>query len=191
MFGKYVLAITHAQTVGHAGKFNYSSQWPTTLRYSLCLACKFHNDYFWHDELNTLPFLCWKIPILVPSALTYDQILLLSPRNFCRWIKPRQYGDDVRIMKELSCICKWMKLGEFVRCLTCANIHVLTVMPSSDTSCKNSTYWGADKSLARPGRKQARKHVRDACDFNNIKTRAVIKFFPPCKARCWRKFTPF
>jgi len=39
-------------------------------------------------------------------------------------------------------------------------------------------YRGADKSLARPGRKQARKHVRDARDFNNIEARAVIKFFP-------------
>ena len=37
-------------------------------------------------------------------------------------------------------------------------------------------YWRADKPLARPGRKQARKHVRDACDFNNIETRAVINF---------------
>ena len=36
---------------------------------------------------------------------------------------------------------------------------------------------GADKSSARPGRKQARKHVRDARDFNNIEMRAVIKFF--------------
>jgi hypothetical protein len=36
------------------------------------------------------------------------------------------------------------------------------------------TYRGADKSLARPGRKQARKHVRGARDFNNIETR----FFP-------------
>ena len=35
---------------------------------------------------------------------------------------------------------------------------------------------GADKSLARPERKQARKHVRDVRDFNNIETRAVIKF---------------
>ena len=35
---------------------------------------------------------------------------------------------------------------------------------------------GTDKSLARPGRKQARKHVRDARDFNNIETGAVIKF---------------
>jgi len=38
------------------------------------------------------------------------------------------------------------------------------------------TYWGADKSLAWPGRKQTRKHIRDARDFNNIETRAVIKF---------------
>ena len=40
----------------------------------------------------------------------------------------------------------------------------------------NYTYRGADKSLARPGRKQARKHVRDPRDFNKIETRAVIKF---------------
>jgi len=37
-------------------------------------------------------------------------------------------------------------------------------------------YWGADKSLARPGRKQAWKHVREVRDFNKIETQAVIKF---------------
>ena len=42
---------------------------------------------------------------------------------------------------------------------------------------KSASSWGADKSLARPGSKQARKRVRDARDFNNIETRAVIKFF--------------
>jgi len=36
---------------------------------------------------------------------------------------------------------------------------------------------GADKSLAQPVRQEARKHVGDARDFNNIETRAVIKFF--------------
>jgi len=45
------------------------------------------------------------------------------------------------------------------------------------------TYRDADKSLARPGRKQARKHVRDARDFNNIETRAVIKFFFPLQGK--------
>jgi len=40
-------------------------------------------------------------------------------------------------------------------------------------------YRGADKSLARSGGKQAPKHARDARDFNNIETRAVIKFFFP------------
>jgi len=43
------------------------------------------------------------------------------------------------------------------------------------------SYRGADKSLARPGRKQPRKYVRDARDFNNIETRASIKFFSPAR----------
>jgi len=38
-------------------------------------------------------------------------------------------------------------------------------------------YQGADKSLAWPGRKQARKHVRDVRDFSNIKMQTVIRFF--------------
>ena len=41
---------------------------------------------------------------------------------------------------------------------------------------KHRYYRGADNSLARPGRTQAREHVRDARDFNNIETRAFIKF---------------
>ena len=45
------------------------------------------------------------------------------------------------------------------------------------TLFKTYRYRGADRSLARPGRTQARKHVRDARDFNNIETRAFIKFF--------------
>jgi len=44
-------------------------------------------------------------------------------------------------------------------------------------------YRDADKSLVRPGRKQARRNVRNARDFNKIETRAVIKFlFLPGKA---------
>jgi len=39
-----------------------------------------------------------------------------------------------------------------------------------------SSYRGADKSLSWTVRKQARKYVRDARDFNNIETPAVIKF---------------
>ena len=46
-----------------------------------------------------------------------------------------------------------------------------------------SRYQGVDKSLARPGRKQAWKHVRDARDFNNIGTHAIIKFFFPARQK--------
>jgi hypothetical protein len=49
--------------------------------------------------------------------------------------------------------------------------------PANKTShsLTSTTYQDADKSLARPGRKQARKHVRDERDFNNIETRAGVK----------------
>ena len=43
-------------------------------------------------------------------------------------------------------------------------------------------YRGVEKSLARQGRKQARKHVRNARNLNNIETRAVINFFLQGKA---------
>ena len=38
-------------------------------------------------------------------------------------------------------------------------------------------YWGSDKSLAWPGRKQAWELVTDTPNFNNMETRAVIKLF--------------
>ena len=55
--------------------------------------------------------------------------------------------------------------------------YILRWHPRSSLIFPEIPYRGADKSLARPGRKQARMHVRDARDFNNIETRAVIKFF--------------
>ena len=46
---------------------------------------------------------------------------------------------------------------------------------------KKVLYRGADKSLARPGRKQAGNYARDGSDFNNIETRVVIKFLFPAR----------
>jgi len=67
----------------------------------------------------------------------------------------------------------------------CVLLATVIIMPSLPACTyvllmKEIHYRGADKSLARPGRKQARKHIRDARDFNNIETRTVIMFF--CKA---------
>ena len=47
----------------------------------------------------------------------------------------------------------------------------------------STTCRGADKSIARQGRKQARKYVRDVRDFNNIELRDVIKFFSPLQGK--------
>ena len=60
---------------------------------------------------------------------------------------------------------------------------LLNVMYDNGLSITVDRYRGADKSLARKERKQARKHVRDARDINNIETRTVMKFLFPCKAR--------
>jgi len=57
------------------------------------------------------------------------------------------------------------------------NVQCLSVLFILSEMLFCTTNTGADKSLARPGRKQTRKHVRDARDFNNIETRAGIKFF--------------
>ena len=43
---------------------------------------------------------------------------------------------------------------------------------------KGVKYWGADKSLARPGRKQTQECIRDARDFNNIETLLSTGFVP-------------
>ena len=51
------------------------------------------------------------------------------------------------------------------------------IHPFTPPSLSNCIYRGADKSLAITGKKQARKHVRDARDLNDIEKRAVIKFF--------------
>ena len=44
-----------------------------------------------------------------------------------------------------------------------------------EPGCLCVQYRGADKSLAPPVTKQARKHVRDASDFNKIETRAILQ----------------
>jgi len=44
-------------------------------------------------------------------------------------------------------------------------------------------YRGADKSLARPGRKEARKHVRDARDLKKNRDASWHQVFPPLQGK--------
>jgi len=53
----------------------------------------------------------------------------------------------------------------------------LSTLYSSHYSDWKLTNCSAERSLVRSGRKQARKHVRDAHDCNNIETRVVAKYF--------------
>jgi len=67
-------------------------------------------------------------------------------------------------------------------CFPCVYKQLLRWFPTFQvaTACFSCSRC-ADKSLGLTGRKQTRKHARDARDFNNIETRAVIKFFFSCK----------
>jgi len=92
--------------------------------------------------------------------------------------------DDAYYLRELVLLGILMTLYQVI------NFHPSTTIKNTKNESK-ILYRVADKSLARPVGKQAWKHVRDVRDFNNIETRAVIKFFISCKARRRRKFTPF
>ena len=105
-----------------------------------------------------------------------------------------------------ACVCACVGVGVCVCVyLIVCDIETLTLRrPRSKLNfcaTENETDWdipktcplyrGADKSLARSGRKQARKHTGDSRGFNNIETRTVIRFLFSCRARRRRKFTPF
>jgi hypothetical protein len=77
-----------------------------------------------------------------------------------------------------ACCASSFRLFEISQCLHCQGQAV-------------KEYPGADKSLARPGRKQARKDVRDARDFNNIETRAVMFFFIPLQDKASKEIHAF
>ena len=71
--------------------------------------------------------------------------------------------------------------------LTIASGTILKLLEDTEQTHDNSeighlkvqdlNYQGADKSSARPGRKQARKNVRDRRDLKNVEKPAVIKLF--------------
>jgi len=79
--------------------------------------------------------------------------------------------EDASSQGSISAIWTWKKLEKYDGCL--AEIK----LEWTGERKFYIMYRGVDKSLARPGRKQALKHIRDSRDFNNIEMRAMIKFF--------------
>jgi len=63
------------------------------------------------------------------------------------------------------------------------SLRLLTFMMEESVAqhLRSLRYRGADKFLEQPGRKQVRKHIRDARDFNSIETRAIIKLYFPAR----------
>jgi len=55
----------------------------------------------------------------------------------------------------------------------------------------NLFYLRAGKSLARPGRKQARSDIRRGARFQQHRDASCHQVSFPAKARCRKKYTPF
>jgi len=116
----------------------------------------------------------------VRDARNFDDVKTRAVTKF--FFSPPPRGE---VPKEIHAILKHWLVSVLAGLRTYQHPCTMLVYdPVFWLKCRSSTaYWGAEKSLARPGRKQARTHVRDARDFDDVKTLAVSKFPPPLPPR--------
>jgi len=82
--------------------------------------------------------------------------------------------------------------GKHLLCVTSQKSEGLNLLLRNQTHIMIiQKYLGADKSLARPGRKHARKLVRAFPRFQQHRDASCYQFFFPCKTMRRRKFTLF
>jgi len=86
-----------------------------------------------------------------------------------------EHSSSSRANKSSFAVCE-LVIGPIARDYY-SNPVILAYLMSFSLSVRTCLYPGVDKSLARPGRKQSRKHVREARDFNNIETELSSFFF--------------
>jgi len=113
--------------------------------------------------------------ILCPPFLSYSERIEASicSENICLQADKLIWGGG-KYVDNVTLIPKYENSHNVaLRSPRCVMFHCVELL----WRMEKVYYRRADKSLARPGRKQARKHVRDARDFNNIETRAVKFFF--------------
>jgi len=147
----------------------------------LCVGCTYLREHWFQCPQNLMARLllhcprvkelsvCWSVARSLPSTnktpfhshFLFSRILCGCACSVC------DYVTNCSVLLLACCI--------FVVCEVLVSCHLLRVFLFFRYFLFYN-YRGADKSLARPRRKQARKHVKDARDFNNIETRAVIKF---------------
>ena len=133
---------------------------------------RYHASYIYRTDVPLLPRVLF---LYIQSTNIFNYFFRLSLIIFV------YYSTKCRVFPSISYFPSWLvKIFTFyingvLNCKCPApgpNVKVAAVT----MFCSRSTVSpGADKSLAPPGRKQARKHVRDGRYFN-IGTRAVIKF---------------
>ena len=93
-------------------------------------------------------------------------LVVLTPEMWAYWT---QYFGYTAGLRHFWAQCKKEVFGP------CLHVVLNWQCISSKDKNLHTKCQGDDKSLARPERKQARKHVSGAGDFSNIETRTVIK----------------
>ena len=114
---------------------------------------------------------------LLAMAIFRLRLKKLSKQLYSTYVGCIQWGRKRWGGYEIShVLCRIGGVGTWPHSNTWCRSVLSTIITLTCTLC--DCYKGADKSLARPGRKHSRKNVRDARDFNKTETRAVIRFFP-------------
>ena len=134
--------------------------------------------HVWRDQVVMRLWDAWSaVPISVGGKR-----FLSSPKG-----PARLWGTPKLLFSGHRCFVAWVKRPEceavhspsYSAEVQSVELYLFSPIRLYGTDRENFVLFlrGADKSFAQPGRKQARKHVRDGRDFNNIETRTIIKFF--------------
>ena len=106
----------------------------------------------------------------------YNYTIIRERISLCL-LKLQLLKESIKIYRcVVNTVVLWLHiLGPYF----CLYVDLVYCRTLQDTDTDKNLTPGADKSLARPGRKQTRKHVRAVQDFKNMETRTVITFFFP------------
>ena len=124
-----------------------------------CRFCQFPTLSLPYDH----PVAAYDLLLVFPSLLSSLQNLVLEGSSYTK--------RDQSIYPSLFYVRYSVYIYIYIYIYIYVNDYEISVRSASYIRTR-----GAVKSLAWPGRKQARKHVRDARNFNKIETQAVIKF---------------
>ena len=197
--GTHLQAICH--TINHRTMpQNTQSFIPCNYQYAFQSPKQSHTDIISAQLENYAVTVMWLAPWVQTSSLTqqiqeYSYDVHIGNKNVeATSPKPRSAAGFAGYNDHMLLCCFGERKQQLLWATICGTLyvsinkgrwHTLNHFQSPATASwwdtrplfRTFCYWGADKSLAWTGRKQAWKHVRDVRDFNNIETSCYQVFF--------------